>query len=148
MIETIKNLLVCYETVNSDYDEITNNYAILKNENNELQKQISELKSNIDKGTTPTFSNSSPQPSSEENHLLTLNNKVVDIEQKMFKSELILQGDKVQEMINNSNSNDSSIKETIAQSLNDLLSNAIIGETLQEIDTTAIIGAQKKTLRI
>ena len=91
LIETIKNLQISYETIKSDYKEISNNFKIIQNENNELHKQLSELKNNLSNGTTVDSINSTfVQPSPDNNHLVTLNNKIADIEQKMHKNDIVL----------------------------------------------------------
>ena len=144
LIETVKNLQTYMNSLKSDYIEVKENYILIKNENEDLRKQISDIKKSdsnkvtFDASEDVTLAQSSP----------SLNHRIANLEQLAHNNDVILQGQKIHDIINNTSSNNSNLHDNTAISLTTLMPQNLTTNDLNNIKTTRIIGSTKKTLRL
>ena len=151
LIEIIKELQSSYETIKTEFKEISDNYILMQNENKFLAHQVGEMRNTVEnekinRVTSERTNEAMTQSKSDANNI-TLNNRIVSLEQQSSNNDVILQGEKIQNLIANTTPN-TSIHEAVIFTLSTTMPNLINNDDLQNISSVHIVGSTKKTLRL
>ena len=152
LIETINRMQLSFESIKSDYNEIRANYTSIKDENSNLRQQLNELRvSNTENNRVrpDTLHSSSTllreSPTTDDNTVLK--NRIIQLEQQSSNNDIILQGEKIENIIGDNNTPNSSLHEAITLSLTSLIPD-LNPQDIDNIQSTNIIGSTKKTIKM